>query len=329
MNQKNHKAGSSFFVRFFLVIFGVITPIVFFEAGLRVDQYFRKGIPLTLNPSYRWDDQLGWLGKEHVLGNSSANPILVLGDSFTDGLNVPSEKMWFASLASAFPDKKVIAYGGLGYGNLQELLVLKNYLAKGVSPSLIVLQLCSNDIINNYFPLEQHSYLQRAAAPRPYLEGDKIVTRLPRRSDWILFPLISISRLAYRYNNKWDETLANWAKDHKIDSVEFKVQSSGFKFPLFREAVTVTDRIIYQIKETSKTSPLLFMLIDDIEPYTAAFKTIAQKHEIPLLIPSRISPIPDNGRLADGSHLNELGNKLIGDTFVDLARKEQLFLQPL
>ncbi len=194
--------------------------------------------------------------------------------------------------------------------------MLRSYLGKGINPSLIVLQLCSNDIINNYFPIEVESYLQRPPAPRPYLEGSVVTIRFPRKFGWIIAPIISVSRLGYRFNNMWDKKVSEWAAERKIESVEFRIQKSGFSDPLFRNAVGVTDELLGKIKEVAGKTKLVLMLIDDIEPYTAALRGIARKYELPIIIPPRINPIPADGRLADGTHLNEDGNKIIGETFV-------------
>jgi hypothetical protein len=155
--------------RCLLVLCGISCALLLVEGARRIDNRVRRGIPFFTNPRSLWDDRRGWVGREHVIGPTSSNPILVLGDSFTEGLTVSSESMWFAYLQREHPETQLIAYGGLGYGTLQELIVLEDYLKGGMHPSLVVVQLCSNDIINNYYPLEVSSYAQRPPAPRPYV----------------------------------------------------------------------------------------------------------------------------------------------------------------
>lgn len=309
-----------------LILVGMILPLAVLEGSVRLEHWFRKGTPLGINPSSQWDETLGWHGKEHILGTPSSSPILVLGDSFTDGLGVPADKMWFASLQAVFPERGVIAYGGLGYGTLQETMVLRDYLAKGLNPSLIVVQLCSNDIINNYLPLERESFLQRAPAPRPYLMSDNTIdVRLPRHYEWPIRTLISISRFAYKYNNRWDAKLANWANERKIDSIEFSISKEGFSNPVFSEALKVSNTLFSSLKEAAAGRKLVFMLVDHIEPYTAAIKGIAKRLGIPLLIPTHDYPIPQSEKLEDGAHLAEAGNATLGKMFVEQAIAKKVF----
>lgn len=317
-----------FWIRGALILFGILLPFFILEVALRIEQLVSKDVPFFTNPRDRWDPSLGWLGKEHTLGPQSRNQILVLGDSFTEGLGIKSSDMWFASLQEIYPESRITAYGGLGYSTLQELLVLKSYQAKGLKPSLIVLQMCSNDLMNNYYPLEKLTYLQRAPGPRPYLENGLIETRFPRSYDWILYPLISFSRFAYRSNTKWETRLAQMAGEKKIETVEYEIQKVGFTFPLFREAVTITNSLIKEFKEQVGAGKLLLMLIDDLEPYSAAITTIAKKQSIPLVIPVRRSPVSEKDRLRDGTHLNETGNRLVGESLVQLGIDRGIFQPP-
>ena len=282
--------------------------------SMRIEQNYRKKIPILLNPNYRWDARLGWVGKEHLIGHPDSQDItLVLGDSFTDGLTVPSDKMWFSYLLEDSAAQRLIAYGGQGYGTLQEKLVIEDYIAKGIKPTRIILQLCSNDFINNYRPLEEKSLIQRAPAPRPYLENGKISVQFPRAYDFILYPLISVSRLAFRYNNRWDEYLAKQASSGAMHTIETDIQTKGFKSSLFRASIPVTQDLLQQII-SSVSVPIILMLIDNNEPYSSAFKGIAKNLKIPLFIPSQVEPLPANSRLTDGAHLNELGNRIVGTT---------------
>lgn len=312
-------------INLILVLTGIITPFLLFEASLRTEHYVAKGIPFFNNPRDRWHQTLGWSGTEHVVGEQYKKNLLVIGDSFTEGLGIDSDKMWFASLRKKFPDNKIIAYGGLGYGTLQELIVLKEYLLKKTSPDFIVLQICSNDIINNYYELETNSYLQRAPAPRPYLIKDKIEVKFARKKDWLLYPIISFSRLAYRYNNKWDNRLAQLAQKEQIDTVENSIKKLGYNYQPFRDALQVTDNLFSEFKITLNGLKVIAVLVDDYEPYTSAFRDITRRHKIPLIIPFHDRVIPNSYRLSDGTHLNEDGNKLFGDLFIEQAQNKKLF----
>ncbi len=313
-----------FLLNLTLISLGVICPLLALEAGLRIENRVRKGTPLLSNPADRWDDYLGWTGKEHVFGPKTARPILVVGDSFTEGLDVPGSRMWFAELARRYPQQSLIAYGGLGYGTLQQLRILKRYHAQGVRPALVVLQLCSNDILNNLFELEKKSLLQRPPGPRPYLEGDTVRLRFPRKHDWLVLPLVSISRLAYRTSTRWDGLIAVQAHDGHFHSIETDIARRGFSFEPFRSGVQVTHTLLDHFKKEVGASSLILMLVDDIEPYSAALTSLARKLSVPLLIPSRIAPMGREDRLPDGTHLNALGNERLGRAFITLALERGL-----
>jgi hypothetical protein len=45
------------------------------------------------------------------------------------------------------------AYGVMGYGTLQQYMILDRYLDE-IQPGLIILQMCSNDLINNSLSVE-------------------------------------------------------------------------------------------------------------------------------------------------------------------------------
>ncbi|MCB0320234.1 MAG: SGNH/GDSL hydrolase family protein [Bdellovibrionales bacterium] len=310
------------------ICLGTIAPLLLLETSLRVELLLRKGIPLSQNPRDLWDKDLGWTGREHLIaGSDTLNPVLIFGDSFTHGLSIPTDKMWFASLQTETSSNPIIAYGGLGYGTLQELLVLRKYLQLYPHPELIVLQLCSNDILNNYQPIEQETYLQRAPGPRPYLEGKEIHIRMARKYGSIIFPFISFSRFLYKYNTRWENLMANWAHEGKIDSIEFPIENSHGALPIFKDAVKVTQRLIRLFKKEAAGIPLVFMLVDDLPTYSKELIFISKKFNIPLVIPSRIQHIPENGRLEDGTHLNELGNQIVGKIVSEFIHEQGLLGQ--
>ena len=300
--------------KLFIIFAGIIFPCLIIEFSLRIDEFFRKGVPLFKNPSSLWDDELGWRGKEHILsGAYDDRPVLVLGDSFTDGLGVPSNEMWFSYLNGIAEGQKIVAYGGMGYGTLQELLVLKKYLNSGMKPSLIVLQMCTNDIINNYYKLEKDSYLQRAPAPRPYLENGMIITRFPRNNNWLIFPLISYSRFAYKYNVRWEAMSERAVKEGRISTIEDKIKLQGFSLPEFHAAVSVTHQLLSNFKVLSANYNLLLVVVDDAIPYSKAIEASAQKLGINIVFPTRGNRIIPDSEKIDGAHFNTQGNKTFAE----------------
>lgn len=313
----------TFVLRVLLLILGIAIPLLGVEFAERLDHWVRKGTPLLLNPADLWDREIGWLGKESHLGNLKAAPsILVLGDSFTDGLDVPPEKMWFATLSQKYPNQHLIAYGGKGYGNWQEFLILQRYL-KIFTPELIVLQLCTNDFLNNSRELEQQSYLQRAPGPRPYFENGASILGFPRQHSWLLLPLISYSRFANKYAMKWEQRNIEQATAKKIHFIEQDIQQYGYGMEAFRKAVSVTEEILKMFRDAAPRSRIVLLLVDDGEPYQSAFRTIAQKLGLQLIVPIHNKKLAAEYYLPDGAHFSELGNEWLGKALVEAIAGDQ------
>lgn len=312
------------FVKIALILAGLVIPVLIMEIGIRIDQRIRIERPFLDSPRDRWDSELGWLGKEHIIG-SPVLPLhtLVIGDSFTEGMGIPGEQLWFAQIASMYPGERTVAYGGRGYGTLQELFILRRYLSRE-KPREILLQICSNDFINNYFPLEKLSLSQRAPAPRPYWVAGTIETRFPRSFDWIIEPLIAHFRLFNRLNLDWERMIAEKASKQEVHTVEDDINTKGYNFPLFRESVTVTDSLLRKFVQEADGIPVRLILVDNAAPYANAFKDIAVKLNVPLINPTRSRIFPPSLRMADGAHYNEEGNHLFGE----LARERLFAISP-
>ena len=78
-------------------------------------------------------------------------------------------------------------------------------------------------------------------------------------------------------------------------------------------------------KTAAGATPVVLMLVDDSEPYTGALRDIAGRVGLPIVVPQRLSPVAATGKLEDGAHLNEEGNRIVGQTFVRVAQERQLF----
>jgi lysophospholipase L1-like esterase len=122
--------------------------------------FIQKGSSNKINPSVR---------------------ILVVGDSFTMDPYVGNNEMWYSILANKISKNtqqnvKVLAFGGGGYGSLQQLLLLQRYkeYIDNFSPNIFILQFCSNDFANNSFNIEKASFALSQYMRRPYLINNKI-----------------------------------------------------------------------------------------------------------------------------------------------------------
>lgn len=113
--------------------------------------------------------------------------ILFIGDSYTHAHEVSSGAAYFDVFEEIVKDRYSVYVAGIGgYGTLQEYLLL-NEVYDLVEPDIIVWQMCSNDINNNVFELD-NSLIWNNQRPRPYydLSSGKVEIRNP---GFILFDI--------------------------------------------------------------------------------------------------------------------------------------------
>jgi hypothetical protein len=137
------------------------------ELSLRIVHYFKWKRPLffadkgTAEPLYP-EKKLGWRATEgyfsqwiaydaagkpyQVRGTTDQNgfrffgnpdftkiKIFVLGDSYTQAVEVSNEKTYYALLAENFNNLELFVYGGGGYSTLQEYLILDEFINRKIN----------------------------------------------------------------------------------------------------------------------------------------------------------------------------------------------------
>ena len=188
-----------------LIFCGLIFGVVFVEIGLRI-----AGIEYIA--FHTIDEQRGWVGRPHVSGwyqsegeayiqmNSDGfrdrehikvKPentfrIALLGDSFTEALQVPLDQDLAAvierelSSCTALAGRKpeVINFGVTGYGTDQELITLREKVWD-YSPDIVVLDFYTgNDIVDNSRALSQKFYVNELGSLKPFFifqDGELVV----------------------------------------------------------------------------------------------------------------------------------------------------------
>ena len=162
-----------------LVAFSAIAglfSLLLLEGAVRIYANFVRPKMMVL------DDGLGWrhaVGRERDFVNEagervrvvtnrfgnrgSAHPhqrvdgkyrVLVLGDSFTEGVHVGEEQLYTSVLERSSSDLEVINAGVGGYGTVQQLIYLREEGAR-FAPDLVVVSLFHNDLEDNcmsYYP---------------------------------------------------------------------------------------------------------------------------------------------------------------------------------
>ncbi len=97
--------------------------------------------------------------------------VFVLGDSYTQSDDIDDSKFYPALLAGRIPEASFWAFGCSGYGTFQQWMILQKHVAT-IRPDVLLLQMSSNDVVNNLLELEDAMPFLATPGPRPYLLDD-------------------------------------------------------------------------------------------------------------------------------------------------------------
>ncbi len=242
--------------------------------------------------------------------------VLVLGDSFTMAAGVSDDQTYYNLLARQI-GLDITAYGGGGYGTLQESMILKELLQKN-EYDLILLQFCANDFINNSLILERASKYNNNAMRRPYLsEEGKIIYATPVPFSGMSLFLMSHSKLVYMLTM---QRIMRNAQD--ADSVEKYIQQQGLEHPGMRDSVETTRQLLKMTREISDDIPLMVFCSDQIEPYASALQDILQQENIAYIngVGDAIQQARERGEtvtVIDGAHWNVQGHEIVAGVLYD------------
>jgi len=250
--------------------------------------------------------------------------VLVVGDSVTDAREVSDDKTYYA-ITKNFLGVEMFAYGGGGYGTLQEYMILDKYIDL-IRPTLILWQYCSNDFINNSPELETASNGNNNGMIRPYWMSGRVVYILPKRSGLPIRRFaLQYSRFLYFVISRLDKTLASITGQ----SVEDEIARLGFEHRGFLNSVKVTDELMSKVRSRAGNMPIVAFSCDDLQPYTDAFKEISSNHSITFLedVASSIRGAERGGTVVkakDKAHWNEAGHRIAGEVISTYLRKIDL-----
>jgi GDSL-like Lipase/Acylhydrolase family len=253
-----------------------------------------------------------------AFGNlASGRPrVFVIGDSFTQAPeDVSDGKTYYDQLKAL--GMEVFAYGGSGYGSLQEFMILDRYYNL-VKPDLIVWQYSTNDLVNNSAELETASRINNNGMVRPYLVGATIRQLLPKsRAMAVQQVAIRYCRVCYILLNRYDRLRASVA----LDTVEMHTSPGESAYPMFVHAMVVTDTIMGMVRNRVGSVPVVGFIVGSGYPYgpeyVEALTAISRRHNIVLLdIQGAVSAAARGGRdvrAADGAHWSEEGHRVAGE----------------
>jgi hypothetical protein len=250
--------------------------------------------------------------------DSAAPKMLVLGDSYTEAVEVSNDRTYFAVMKGKL-NAEVFAYGAGGYGTLQELMVLDRYLER-IRPRLIVWQFMTNDYINNSLELERGSRINNNGAVRPYLIDGRVEYVMPRA--WpLLRRWMSEWRLGEFLLSRVDRLMA------RLPTVEQRIAAEGMEHAGFRRSMAITSELLGRVKERAGRIPVILFCADGREPFFTATKRIAAERGIAFVgeVAEGLRAAEARHvevRSADGEHWNEEGHRIAGEALSEYLMRQ-------
>lgn len=326
-------------------LFLLLIILIIGEIGFRVKYYidevsFEKPEPAPPYNTAEKDDELGWKPKENYLfdgtmkdldtieynvhltttndgfrqyGNpdSDKTKVFFIGDSYTQSVEVSDDKTFYKILGDSLPIE-VFAYGMAGYGQLQQYMILDKYIDK-IQPDIVVLQVCSNDYIDNHYKLELESGY-KVGLRRPYLNKD---------GDIFYFQPIPMYKKVREYSRFLGYFMERWHNAQQNvgvkDSAEKQTAEKGLEYEHFAYSVEITEMLLQKISNRlANDTQLMVFDAGNFNPQASTFRSICEKNNIfhtkaPV---EGIKQMEHDGitiRARDGYHWNEKGHEVIAN----------------
>jgi hypothetical protein len=254
--------------------------------------------------------------------------VFVIGDSFTQAIEVSDDKTYYAILKQSL-DVEVFAYGARGYGSLQQWMILNKYYDL-IKPDLLLWQYSTNDLIDNSPALETASTINNHGTLRPYWIDGEIIHILPKKNmrNLRLFALRHC-RFCYVVTSRLDKLAAARTKTVETETSIGKPAHSEFL-----KSVEATDEIMKMVIKRARSIPIFAFVAGTTDSYQGpeyeeALEGICQRRGILLLaqIENALVTEEKNGavvRAADQEHWNELGHRIVGQALAHSLGKKWL-----
>lgn len=301
-----------------LPLLGIASALSLLEIGFRARHATVRSIPFLASMQTFSDPELGWAPEERSYRAPADRPVLmIVGDSFTHGLSVPRGDLYDARLAAALP-ATVHTLAAPGYGTAQSYLGLVRLLRREGAAEIVLLQLCSNDLINNSWQLESASHLQNAELVRPYFEDGAFVYRYSRDLGVVLRAMTTYSRTAHFLKVRSDELRAALSAKRWITSVEQRIGKDARVDELVTRSRSVTTALLRRIAEVARGSRIIAFQVDDVPTLSAALSEALHEAGIEeargwtTFLATREGR-GVNLRLPDNVHLNGEGHALLAE----------------
>jgi hypothetical protein len=248
--------------------------------------------------------------------------ILVIGDSDTHAIEVSDDKTYYAILKQSL-DVEVFAYGGYGYGSLQEWMIFDKYYDL-IKPDLVLWQYSIDDLIDNSLALETARGVNNHGL-RPYWIDGKITHHLPETdtTDWRQFALHHC-----RFCCTMISRLEKIARRDTVEAETSKGKSAHFEL---LKSVETTDEIMEMVAKRAHSTPVFTFVTGAVDSYHGpeyeeALAAISRRHNIFHLdqIENAVVAAEKSGlavKTSDQVHWNELGHHIVGQALANSLRQ--------
>jgi len=223
--------------------------------------------------------------------------IAVLGDSFTEAVQVPIEKTFSSVLERELSgcselkaqNIEVINFGMAGYGTAQELQMLRHY-AWDYSPDVVLLAFFTgNDVQNNSRPLQQDNYRPYFLLQNGKLALDDSFVNAPEfRSRFSPFNVFLSWSVAHSHLLQVADAAKNYISQRNVEGV--KTTEMGLSDdvyheptdPVWKDAWNVTDALIVEMRDEvkAKNAQLLVVTLSSsiqVDPDPTAREQLAKR----------------------------------------------------
>jgi hypothetical protein len=350
----------NFFINLSILIIVLSLLLLIGELMTRIIQLAKYQRPMFVETAkpIRYDKKIGWKSKENYFFNGTKKDadgnnykviittnnlgfryfskypnnkinLFFVGDSFTHALDVSDNKTYYALISQRFNDTAVFAYGAIGYGTLQEYMIIDEYINL-IKPNIIILQMCTNDIIDNDYGLQLPLLETMHGGRRPFLNDQGNI--IYKRTGYVPDLLLKHFRLLYSID--WRLTLLQSIIKNKLfnDKDEIITLKDIHKSSLFNHALNTTKNIMELIKQRAPGILLLSFCADNNQPAYDKLKEISESLDIKFIdgIPQSNKKCEANGLCVtaeDGEHWNELGHQIAADKIIEYFQKNNVLVK--
>jgi len=266
-----------------------------------------------------------------MFGNPQSNKLKIffVGDSFTEAFQVSNNKTYYAFVKEGIRDVEVFAYGEGGYSTLQEFMILDEFLDL-IKPNIIVLQFYEDNFFRNDYKLDRMKAFYNTGMARPFLDLEgRISYRYPTYDNlFIVLPSKISGNL--RLLKIINQQLSFFINIMLRRTVYDEISQLGEANEEFRHSVEITKLIMSMIKRRAGEIPVYLFCITDRQPYYDTIKNICRSVGIHFIdgVPQGLNQFENEKRYItranDREHLNELGNRIIGEKLIEYFDKNKI-----